>query len=98
LIECIPTLVRDMARNTEDVLKIDYSENYIGDDPADCARYGLHHMMRRAVKPDQVKLEERVQESEVLSRRESEPGVADRRPRREEALCQTHKRASKSLS
>lgn len=43
LIECLPTLVRDMERNPEDVLKVDWSENYVGDDPADSARYGLQY-------------------------------------------------------
>lgn len=61
LIECLPTLVKDMERNSEDVLKVDYSENYIGDDPADCARYGLQNMVKAAVKPDKVKLDEQFQ-------------------------------------
>lgn len=51
LIECIPTLVRDMERNTEDVLKVDYSENYIGDDAADSARYGLQNVIMPATEP-----------------------------------------------
>lgn len=44
LIECLPTLMRDMERNTEDVRKTDWSENQIGDDPADASRYGLQYM------------------------------------------------------
>lgn len=60
LIECIPTLVRDMERNSEDVLKVDYSENYIGDDPADSARYGLQYMVRPAEKPTEVRVTERL--------------------------------------
>jgi len=44
LIECLPTLMRDMQKNTEDVRKVDWSENQIGDDPADAARYGLQYM------------------------------------------------------
>lgn len=53
LIECIPTLVRDMERNTEDVLKVDYSTNFIGDDAADAARYGLISMLGKNRKPDE---------------------------------------------
>jgi len=64
LIECIPTLVRDMERNTEDVLKVDYSENYIGDDAADCARMGLQHELQIAGVPMQVKLDRRAAEFE----------------------------------
>lgn len=61
LIECIPTLVRDMERNTEDVLKVDYSENGIGDDAADCARYGLQHEMTMAGVPVAVKIDRKVE-------------------------------------
>jgi len=63
LIECLPTLVRDMQRNSEDVLKVDHSENYVGDDPADCARYGLAEERITVVgKPLSLRLKERVQE------------------------------------
>jgi hypothetical protein len=41
LIECIPNMVRDMERNPEDVLKVDWSETSLGDDPYDSARMGL---------------------------------------------------------
>jgi hypothetical protein len=51
LIECLPTLMRDMERNTEDVLKVDWSENYIGDDSADSARYGLQYMITAPALP-----------------------------------------------
>jgi hypothetical protein len=61
LVECIPTLVREMERNSEDVLKVNYSENYIGDDPADSARYGLQYMVRPAEKPTDIRVTERVQ-------------------------------------
>lgn len=64
LIECIPTLVRDMERNTEDVLKVDYSENYIGDDSADSARYGLQHELAMGGIPINVKVERRVEEAQ----------------------------------
>ncbi len=49
LIECIPTLTRDLDR-PEDVLKAD------GDDPADSARYGL----KSRLSPGRMPLEERV--------------------------------------
>lgn len=50
LIECIPSLIRD-DKNTEDVKKVDFSENGIGDDAADSARYGLQNMLSVAKKP-----------------------------------------------
>jgi hypothetical protein len=59
LVECIPSLVRD-PDNTEDVLKVDFSENQIGDDPAESARYGLQFMLGASVKSRQVLLEERL--------------------------------------
>ena len=62
LIECLPTLVRDMQRNTEDVLKVDYSSGGIGDDPADSARYGLQNMLSNSTKPFAVRLAERLDE------------------------------------
>ena len=62
LIECIPTLVRDMESNPEDVLKVDYSENSIGDDPADCARYGLQAMLGAAQKPMSVMRAEKLKD------------------------------------
>jgi hypothetical protein len=61
LIECLPTLVRDMERNTEDVLKVDYSENYIGDDAADCARMGLQHELEIAGVPMPMRVERKVE-------------------------------------
>lgn len=50
LIECLPSLVRD-PKNTEDVLKVDYSTNQIGDDPYDCARMGLQYMLGSSRRP-----------------------------------------------
>jgi phage terminase large subunit len=50
LIECIPSLIKD-GKNTEDVLKVDFPENNIGDDPADAARYGLQYMLGSTRKP-----------------------------------------------
>lgn len=50
LIECIPSLIRN-PDNTEDVLKVNFVENQIGDDPADAARMGLQFMKKPGVKP-----------------------------------------------
>lgn len=61
LIECLPTLLRDMERNSEDVLKVDYSENYVGDDPADSARYGLQYMCRAPSVPVEVRAAQKVE-------------------------------------
>ena len=63
LLECIPTLVRDMERAPEDVLKVDYSQNYIGDDAADCARMGLQHELAVGAPPADVKIEKKVEEA-----------------------------------
>jgi phage terminase large subunit len=59
LIECIPSLIHD-PKNTEDVLKVDYATGVIADDPYDSARYGLQFMLGAAVKPFQVRLQERL--------------------------------------
>jgi len=61
LVECIPSLVRD-PNNTEDVLSVNYSENGIGDDPADSARYGLQFMLGASVKSRAVLLEEKLRD------------------------------------
>lgn len=60
LVECIPTLMRDMERNTEDVLKVDWSENYMGDDAADSARYGLQYMLQAPGKPLDERIKDRI--------------------------------------
>lgn len=59
LIECLPTLVRD-EDNQEDVLKVDFSQNGIGDDPYDGARMGLQHMLREGKVPATVMAEKKV--------------------------------------
>jgi hypothetical protein len=51
LLACIPSLLRD-PNNPEDVLKVDYSENYIGDDPYDGASMGLQYMLSMPVKDE----------------------------------------------
>src|SRR6185437_6297240 len=58
LIECIPTLMRD-PKNTEDVLKVDFDEKGVGDDPADSVRMGLQFMLGRAKKPAEEVIRER---------------------------------------
>ena len=50
LIECLPSLIRD-PNNTEDVMKVDYPENNIGDDPYDGASMGLQFMCGNSRKP-----------------------------------------------
>lgn len=60
LIECIPSLVRS-PENTEDVMKVDWSENGIGDDPADSARMGLQHMLGSVQKPKEQLIQEQAQ-------------------------------------
>lgn len=61
LIECLPTLVRDMERNSEDVLKVDSSTEHIGDDPADSARYGLQNVLAPASERMHIKIAQRVE-------------------------------------
>jgi hypothetical protein len=60
LIECIPSLVRN-PENTEDVLKVDYSSNQIGDDPYDCSRMGLQYMLGSSRKPASELIREQAQ-------------------------------------
>jgi hypothetical protein len=57
LIECLPTLVRD-PDNTEGVLKVDYTENGVGDDCYDGASMGLVFMVGASYKPADVRLRE----------------------------------------
>lgn len=57
LAESIPTLIRD-PKNTEDVLKVDFAANYIGDDAAESARYALQFMLGSPVKPKEVERKE----------------------------------------
>jgi hypothetical protein len=59
LIKCMPTLLRD-PDNPEDVLKVDYSSNQIGDDPYDAARMGLQYMLGSSVPPVAVVAERRI--------------------------------------
>lgn len=62
LIATIPLLLRDMERNSEDVRKVDWSEESLGDDAADCARYGLSYMAANAAIPWDVRMARKVAE------------------------------------
>lgn len=68
LIKCLPTLIRD-EDNLEDVLKVDFSENEIGDDPYDGARMGLQHMRPSAIKPKEVQRAELLDSFDVQRER-----------------------------
>lgn len=59
LIGCLPTLIRDEDK-PEDVLKVDFSVNEIGDDPYDAARMGLQHMLQTPLLPVTIVAERRV--------------------------------------
>lgn len=50
LSECLPSLIRN-PDTPEDVLKVDFPQNNIGDDPYDCARMGLQYMLGSAKLP-----------------------------------------------
>jgi hypothetical protein len=63
LIECLPSLVRD-PKNTEDVMKVDFSTNQIGDDPYDGAGMGLQHMLGSSRRPQSEVIAERAREIE----------------------------------
>lgn len=79
LIECLPTLLRD-PDNPEDVLKVDFSENRIGDDPYDGASMGLQHLVGSAVVPARVRLERQltaVRQTFVPQVVEQKPGEQD---------------------
>lgn len=60
LIEAIPIMMRN-PDHSEEMLKIDWNEGTIGDDPVDSAGVGLQWMIGSAVKPDAVKREEAFQ-------------------------------------
>lgn len=63
LIQSIPSMIRDTDHNKpEEMLKVNWNEAQIGDDPVDSAGVGLQWMIGTAVKPDAVKLEEQLHE------------------------------------
>jgi hypothetical protein len=53
LVECLPSLVRD-PDNTEDVMKIDFAVNKVGDDAYDGWSMGLQEMLGKSIKPHAV--------------------------------------------
>jgi hypothetical protein len=57
LIEAIPQMIRD-EKKQEEMLKVDWNEAQIGDDPVDSAGTGLQWMVGSTAKPDAVLLEE----------------------------------------
>ena len=61
LIQCLPSLIRD-EDDPESVLKVDYSDNEIGDDPADSARMGLQNEFGSVFVPPTIVAERRVAE------------------------------------
>lgn len=61
LIECLPLLIRD-EDNPEDVLKVDHSDGVIGDDPGDAVRMGMQYMVKAAIKPKSVAMQEHLAE------------------------------------
>jgi len=61
LIEAIPSMIRD-EDHSEEMLKKDWSEAEVGDDPIDCAGVGLQWMIGSSIKPRDVELAERLQE------------------------------------
>lgn len=77
LIEAIPSMIND-EKKPEEMLKVDWNEATIGDDPVDSAGMGLQWMIGSTVKPDAVKLEEQFQSirQQFAARAEPEkPGV-----------------------
>lgn len=60
LIEAIPAMIRDEDKS-EEMLKVDWNEASVGDDPVDSAQMLLQWMIGASVKPDRVKLEEHLQ-------------------------------------
>lgn len=60
LIEALPTMIRD-EDDPEEMLKMDYSEGSIGDDPIDCAGMGLQWLTRDSVKPRDIRMQEQLQ-------------------------------------
>lgn len=59
LIEALPTMIRD-DDDPEEMLKMDFSEGSIGDDPIDSAGMGLQWLTRNSSKPRDVVLEEKL--------------------------------------
>ena len=60
LVACLPTLIRN-DKKPEDILKVDHTENQIGDDPGDSARYGLKTMLNESMVPYDVRVRLRIE-------------------------------------
>lgn len=60
LIEAMPQMIKD-PDHPEEMLKVDFNEAQIGDDPVDSAGTGLQWMIGSTSTPDAVKLEEKLQ-------------------------------------
>lgn len=75
LIDELPSLVRD-PDNTEDVLKVDWSQNGIGDDSYDSASMGLANQLTAGSVPKAVQLEERMKEvrRQMMGRAQNQDG------------------------
>lgn len=61
LVACLPDMIRD-EDNLEDVLKVDWNNSQLGDDPYDAARYGLKSYLAEGVVPAAIVAQERVKE------------------------------------
>ncbi len=59
LIESIPAMIRDEDK-PEEMLKVDWNEASVGDDPVDAAQMLLQWMIGTTTKPDRVKLDEKL--------------------------------------
>jgi hypothetical protein len=79
LIDELPSLVRD-PENTEDVLKVDWSQNGIGDDAYDSASMGLANQLTGGSAPKAVQLENRMKEIRrqmMGQNQEGQPTIGD---------------------
>jgi len=89
LVECLPTLIRNAPDKSEDVLKVDHSENTVGDDAADCARYGLKTKLAPRGKPLEIRIQDRIQdfaEKRVTTVEKLEPNTIAMLSRKAERL------------
>lgn len=71
LIACIPSLMRS-DKAPEDVLKVDWSANEIGDDPYDAAAGGLQYKLKTTKKPRAIEQAEELAQIEDPTQRQIE--------------------------
>lgn len=78
LIESIPSMLFDEDK-PEEMMKQDYDQETIGDDPVDSAQMGLQWMIGTVTKPDQVRLEEHLAavRQQFAARHGSQPKPAE---------------------